>query len=72
MLKKGKFRAEKILYPDGVGCCIWEVPDGWEESSGLAWDFSFDDIDQIIELLTELKAITPEIFKENTDAQDQH
>lgn len=70
MIKKGKLRAEKIEYKDGVGCCVWypliNENDGedQDEESGICFDFDGDDIDDMIELLKELKNLEPEIFKE--------
>ncbi len=63
MLKSGKYRGEKVLYPDGIGCCIW-VPFGDDEDSGLCYDFSFDDIDSIIDILKQMKDVEAEVFKE--------
>ena len=48
MLKSGNYRGEKVLYPDGIGCCIWLVIDPDDEDVGLAFDFPFDDIDDLI------------------------
>jgi hypothetical protein len=63
ILKSGKYRGEKILYPDGVGCCIW-LPFDEDETGGLAYDFSYEDIDEIISLLQTMKQTEPEVFQE--------
>jgi hypothetical protein len=63
ILKSGKYRGEKILYPDGVGCCIW-LPLDEDETGGLAYDFSYEDIDEIISLLQTMKQTEPEVFQE--------
>lgn len=65
MIYKGKFGADKIKYKDGVGCCIWQIINKIDPDTGLCWDFSYKDIDTIINLLQELKKIKPIIFKEN-------
>lgn len=69
MIRKGKLRGGKVLYPDGVGCCVWYPfsslgVDDDDESGGLAWDFSFEDIDDLIALLQEMKEAEPEVFEE--------
>lgn len=66
MLKSGKYRGEKILYPDGIGCCIW-LPFEEDESAGFAYDFSFEDIDDIIALLQEIKEVPAEVFEPDTE-----
>lgn len=63
MIKNGKLRADKIKYKDGVGCCIW-YPLGGDDESGICFDFDGDDLDDMIELLRELKDLKPKIFKE--------
>ena len=54
MLKQGNLRGEKVAYPDGVGCCVWYPMPGTEET-GLCFDFSESDIDDLIALLWRLK-----------------
>jgi hypothetical protein len=45
----------KVEYPDGVGCSLWRVfPEG-DENIGICWDFTFDELDDIISLLESLK-----------------
>ena len=63
MLKAGEFRAEKIEYEDGIGCCIWEILPGGDEDCGLAWDFAYDDLDDILHLLNGLKEIPAEKYE---------
>jgi hypothetical protein len=60
-IKAGVFRGDKIQYPDGIGCCVWvpfpatdEFPEP-DEGMGICFDFSFEDIDDLIELLGKLK-----------------
>ena len=54
MLKQGNLRGEKVRYEDGVGCCVWYPMPGTEET-GLCFDFSESDIDDLIALLWRLK-----------------
>lgn len=61
MLRRGLLRAEKVEYPSRVSCCIWRVWEGASEDIGECWDFSFDELDDIIELLTELRDAPAEI-----------
>ena len=55
MIKYGKYRGEKILYPDEVGCCIWLPLSEFDEDAGTCFDFSAADIDEIIGLLNVMK-----------------
>lgn len=65
MFKKGKIRGEKILYEDGIGCCVWyPFGEGEDEGTGLCWDFSHDDIDDLIALLQEMRDAEPKIYGE--------
>lgn len=59
----GKFKADKIQYPDGIGCCIW-VPYPDLPECGMCFDFSASDIPELITMLQELQTIEPEEFKE--------
>jgi len=59
-VKQGPFRGDKIEYKDGIGCCIWVPFDDDDDSddsddNGVAFDFSYDDIDELISLLRKLK-----------------
>jgi len=56
VLKQGNLRGEKVRYEDGVGCCIWyPLPGDGDEETGLCFDFSESDIDDLIALLWRLK-----------------
>lgn len=68
--RSGKLRGDKVQWEDGVGCCVWYpfAQDGDEEDAGQCWDFSFDDIDDLIALLQTLKD-APANTHNNTDAQ---
>ena len=66
MIKKGNLRGEKIKYSDGVGCCIWfPMGEDEDEGVGLCFDFSDTDLDDMIELLKEMKETEPEIYEED-------
>jgi len=54
MHKQGKFRGDKVSYPDGEGCCIW-TPIDENEDSGICFDFAAEDIDDMIYLLIALR-----------------
>lgn len=56
-IEKGKLRGEKCGYKDGVGCCIWYPFPGCEDT-GHCFDFAFEDIDDLIALLKELKQVS--------------
>jgi len=56
MLRKGEFRADKVEYEDGIGCCIWRLfPDSDDEEIGMCWDFAYDELDDILFVLNGLK-----------------
>ena len=59
----GNLRADKIQYDDGVGCCIWEPLDS-NPDSGVCWDFSYDEVDDVIALLQHLKTVEPEVYED--------
>ena len=59
IIQQGRLRADKILYPDGIGCCIW-YPFEDEENAGICFDFPFEDIDDLILLLQQVKEATPD------------
>lgn len=63
--RSGKLRGEIVKYPDGVGCSVWYPLDDTEEfeDTGICFNFSAVDIDDMILLLQELKSAEPEIFK---------
>lgn len=64
MIRKGKFAVDKVKYKDGIGCCIWYIIDEKNPDTGLCWDFSYKDLDTIIDLLQGLKKVKPIIYKE--------
>jgi hypothetical protein len=57
-LRIGALCGEKVAYPDGIGYTIW-YPFGNEpenESTGVCFDFSADDINDLLRLLFELRS----------------
>jgi hypothetical protein len=66
MIGKGRLRAEKVAYQDGIGCCVWYpyTDDDGNEQSGLCFDFSASDIDDFIALLQQLRELEPDIYTE--------
>lgn len=66
--RQGNLRADKILYKDGIGCCVWyPFPDEKSDDMGLCFDFSYDDLDDFIALLQKLKAVMPDVFVDDTE-----
>jgi hypothetical protein len=69
MLKSGNLRGDVIQYLDGIGCCIWyPLIEGADEEIGICFDFSMDDLDDLIALLQEMKITEPELFEDENDA----
>jgi hypothetical protein len=69
IVKSGKYRGDKVKYPDGVGVCIWEVlPDANgvvqddDESAGLCFDFPEDAMPDIKNVLQGLEETEPKIY----------
>ena len=64
--KAGKLRGEKITYKDGTGCCIWyplkEAKEGEEESSGICFDLSAEDLPDLKDLATTLEKAEADIY----------
>lgn len=69
MLKHGVFRGEKVLYPDGIGCCIW-IPFSDDEDAGQCFDFAHEDIDDLVVMLELMKITGAETFRENDNEQN--
>ena len=57
-IKAKNFMGEKIQYEDGIGCCIWECF-GEDDNAGIAFDFDYNNIDELIDLLQQLKIAKP-------------
>lgn len=56
MVKSGLYRAERIRYPDGVGCCFWKLfIDDDDEKDGLCFDFPLEDLADIKAVITGLE-----------------
>lgn len=64
---QGELRADKIKYPDGVGCCIWYPLPGTEDA-GICFDFRANDIPDIIKLLQTLQDAEPDEFEEDEES----
>jgi hypothetical protein len=50
------YKTDKILYKDGIGCCVYTEP------SGLCFDFKYEDLDEILEVLGDLKDRDAQIY----------
>jgi len=64
LIKKGNFRLSKVQYPDGIGCCVWTPLDEEDDSCGVCYDFDFDEIDDLIQIIREAKTLTADIYEE--------
>lgn len=64
---QGDLRADKIQYPDGVGCCIWYPLPGTEDA-GICFDFHADDIPDMIKLLQTLQDAEPDVFEDDEES----
>jgi hypothetical protein len=64
MIKQGRFHADKIKYPDGVGCCIWIPFSDEDDDIGTCMDIYDTDIDDMIALLQRLREIEAEVLKD--------
>lgn len=64
----GRMRGDKVEYSDGIGCCIWypfpKTDDDDDEGSGICFDFAFEDIDDMIKLLQEIRDAEPDVYVE--------
>lgn len=72
-MKKLKIKSEVIKYRDGIGCCIWRSFDD-EDDAGLAWDFNYDELDDIIEHLQKIKETPKDLIPEydyNTEEEKE-
>ena len=67
LIKKGKFRLDKVEYSDGIGCCVWTPMDDDSEDCGICFDFDFEDIDSLIQIIKEAKTLTPEKYVEKKE-----
>lgn len=64
---QGDLRADKIKYPDGVGCSIWYPLTGTEEA-GICFDFPACDLLDMIKLLQTLQDSEPDVFVEDKES----
>ena len=74
--RQGSLRGDKIQYPDGIGCCVWYPMCSYEgnaednEDTGICFDFSLDDLDDLIILLQQLKTAKADIYTEPKKIED--
>lgn len=72
--RQGKLCGDKIRFRDGVGCCIWypfiTEDDPEDLSSGICFDFSANDLDDMIALLTKLKEVEPDEYIEDEEEKE--
>jgi hypothetical protein len=61
VIDRGSLRGEKVQYPDLTWCCIWRTFPNSTDDIGMCFDFLADDLDDLIELLVELRDTEPEI-----------
>jgi hypothetical protein len=76
MIRRGDLRADKTQYPDGTGCCIWRVfpghDTGDDEGMGVCWDFPWEELDDIVAMLGELRdAPVDNVYEEPDEAEQQ-
>ena len=62
--RSGKWRAEKVEYPDGIGGCIWQVYSDNDEECGICMDFAEEDLDDMIRVLIMAKLMKATLYKE--------
>jgi len=65
--KRGRLRADKIAYKDGVGICMWfplASADGEDEDCGLCWDIAGSDLDDLINLMLDVREAEAEPLEE--------
>ena len=58
MAKSGKYRGEKIHYPDGTGYCIWSILKDGSEDAGICFDFPEEGVEDAAKVIEQLK-VTP-------------
>jgi hypothetical protein len=67
MVKFGSYRGEKVRYPDGVGCCIWQVMEkdneNDEDSAGICFDFPFEDHADVIKTVLGLDSDVEKVYE---------
>ena len=62
--KSGTLRADKIEYPDGVGDSVWRPFPGGDEDSGIAFDFTEEEMPYLIILLGKLIKAEAELYQD--------
>ncbi len=66
--QKGNLRGEKILYPDGIGYCIWQPLSEDTPDVGLSFDFTGEEINDLIGLLQILRVAVPDKWEEDDES----
>jgi hypothetical protein len=73
--KQGKLRGEKVQYPDGVGLCVWyplpPTDPNDEEDSGICFDVAAVDLDDLINLLLELREAQADVYEETEEVESE-
>lgn len=70
VIKHGNLRGEKYAGIDGdVWGCVWYPidDDNDDEEEGMCFDFDFTDVDDLIQLLEEMKKTKVEVWEEVED-----
>jgi len=65
MVKSGLYRAEKVRYPDGVGCCFWKLfkdATDDDEGAGLCFDFPIEDLGNLKEIVVGLEKEPEKVY----------
>ena len=71
MINSGRLRGEKVEYPDGIGTCVWYPLSDGDEEAGLCFDFDYEDVDDFIALLEQLKTEPARKYEEPPLAEPQ-
>lgn len=64
MVKSGLYRAEKVRYPDGVGCTVWRLfkDSSDDHDSGLCFDWPYEDHADFLKVVNGLDADKEEVY----------
>jgi len=68
MLRQGNLRADKIEYGKSgeTWCCLW-TPSVWDEDVGHCYDFPFEELENAIALLQELRTAEAVVIEEEDE-----
>lgn len=71
MVKSGKYRGEKVRYPDGVGCCVWMLlKEDDEDSAGICFDFSYENIDDVMKVILGLEKDEEKVYEPDLEYEE--